>query len=98
MTARTALEQSLNIPTVRLALQVGMHRVVDLAQRPGLLRRLRAGAVAGPRRLRGHALEMAQVYATFAAEGARPTSTAWPPSSIPKASRSWATTCPCRGG
>ena len=36
VTARTALEQSLNIPTVRVALQVGMPRVIELAKAMGL--------------------------------------------------------------
>ena len=36
VTVRTALEQSLNVPTVRAARRVGLERVVDTAQRAGI--------------------------------------------------------------
>ena len=72
VTARTALEQSLNIPTVRLALQVGMVRVIELARDLGISGGLepRPSLALGAFEL--SPLEMAQVYATFAAGGIRP--------------------------
>jgi penicillin-binding protein 1B len=72
VTARAALEQSLNVPTVRLALAVGLRRIADLAEAMGLgsppaLPSLALGAVeASP-------LQVARMYATFATLGRRPT-------------------------
>src|SRR5690606_7213071 len=40
VTARTAVEQSLNVPTARLALQTGLPKVVDVARRCGISTRL----------------------------------------------------------
>jgi penicillin-binding protein 1B len=72
VTARAALEQSLNVPTVRLALAVGLRRISGLAQALGLagappvVPALALGAVeATP-------LEAARVYSTFATLGVRP--------------------------
>ncbi len=73
VTARTALEQSLNIPTVRVALQVGMPRVIELAQDDGARRR---GLEPLPSLALGafevSPFELAEVYATLAAGGLRP--------------------------
>jgi penicillin-binding protein 1B len=73
VTARGALEQSLNIPTVRLALAVGMRRIASLAGAMGLgvpppaVPALALGAVeASP-------LEVARMYSTLATLGLRPT-------------------------
>ncbi|HYN22661.1 MAG TPA: PBP1A family penicillin-binding protein [Thermoanaerobaculia bacterium] len=72
VTVRAALEQSLNIPTVRLALQVGLSRVIELATKMGFngdfdpVPSLALGA------FEATPFEMAQVYATLAADGARP--------------------------
>ena len=72
VTARTALEQSLNIPTVRVALQVGLYRVVELAGEMGVSGSLepRPSLALGAFEL--SPFEMADVYATFAAGGVRP--------------------------
>ncbi|HVS00187.1 MAG TPA: PBP1A family penicillin-binding protein [Thermoanaerobaculia bacterium] len=72
VTVRTALERSLNVPTVRLALQVGMPRLIDLAHDMGIrgemepVPSLSLGAVEVTTR------EMAEVYSTFASGGLRP--------------------------
>ncbi len=72
VTARTALEQSLNIPTVRLALQVGMNRVVELARDLGFTGNLDTVPAAALGTYEITPLEMAQVYSTFATGGVRP--------------------------
>jgi penicillin-binding protein 1B len=73
VTARMALEQSLNVPTVRLAFETGLNRVADMAEQLGLGRpssivpSLALGAIdASPR-------EVAGLYATLAAGGLKPT-------------------------
>jgi penicillin-binding protein 1B len=72
VTARAALEQSLNVPAVRVALSVGLDRVVELARAMGVespldpVPSLALGAFAvSPR-------EMAAVYSTLANGGERP--------------------------
>ena len=40
VSTRTALEDSLNVPTARLALQVGLSRIVQMAQAMGITTRL----------------------------------------------------------
>lgn len=73
VTARTALEQSLNIPTVRVALQVGMPRVIELAKAMGL-----EGETLEPRpslalgAFEASPFELAKVYSTLAAGGLKP--------------------------
>ncbi len=69
---REALERSLNVPTVRLAQQIGVPHLVDLARRLGIASRLpRVPSLAlgvadvAP-------LEVARAYATIAAGGMRP--------------------------
>jgi penicillin-binding protein 1B len=73
VTVRTALERSLNIPTVRLAMQVGLPRVAELARDMGLsasrldpVPALALGACGVT------PWELARVYATLAAGGLRP--------------------------
>ena len=72
VTARAALEQSLNVPTVRMALAVGLHRIANLAEVMGLGRpepvpSMALGAIeASP-------LAVARMYSTFATLGLRPT-------------------------
>ncbi len=73
VTAGGALEQSLNVPTVRLALAVGLHRIANLAAAMGLggppaaVPALALGAVeASP-------LAVARMYSTLATLGRRPT-------------------------
>lgn len=72
VTVRTALEKSLNIPAVRLALQVGLSRVIDLAQDMGFSNDFEAVPSLALGAFEATPYEMAQAYATFAAEGARP--------------------------
>lgn len=72
VTARTALEQSLNIPTVRLALQVGMPRVIELARDMGFSGELESVPSMALGVFEASPLELAQVYATLAAGGLRP--------------------------
>ncbi len=72
VTARTALEQSLNIPTVRLALQVGMHRVIDLARDMGFSGELETVPSMALGAFEASPIELAQVYAALAAGGLRP--------------------------
>ncbi|MBV8199552.1 MAG: transglycosylase domain-containing protein [Acidobacteria bacterium] len=73
VTARGALEQSLNVPTVRLAFAVGLHRIANLAGAMGLgdppapVPALALGAIeASP-------LQVARMYSTLATLGLRPT-------------------------
>ncbi len=72
VTARTALETSLNIPTVRLALQVGMDHVVELARNLGLTGHLDPVPAAALGTFEVSPLELAGVYSTFAAGGLKP--------------------------
>jgi penicillin-binding protein 1B len=72
VTVRSALEQSLNIPTVRLALQVGLGRVIDLAHDMGVSGDLKARASLALGAFEISPYEMAEVYATLAGGGLRP--------------------------
>src|SRR5258706_8258848 len=72
VTARSALEASLNIPTVRLALQVGMDHVAELACSLGFSGHLDPVPAAALGTFEISPLEMAEVYSTFAAGGFKP--------------------------
>ena len=72
VTARTALEQSLNIPTVRVALQVGLHRVIEVAHDLGFEGDIDPVPALALGAFEASPLEMAKVYATFANGGAQP--------------------------
>jgi len=72
VTARTALEASLNIPTVRVALQVGMDHVVELARSLGFSGHLDPVPAAALGTFEISPLEMVGVYSTFATEGLKP--------------------------
>ncbi|MFY9821181.1 MAG: PBP1A family penicillin-binding protein [Thermoanaerobaculia bacterium] len=72
VTARTALENSLNVPTVRLALQVGMDHVVELARSLGITGNLDPVPAAALGTFEVSPREMAEVYSTFAAGGLKP--------------------------
>jgi penicillin-binding protein 1B len=72
VTARTALEQSLNIPTVRVALQVGMPRVVALGKEMGLAGSLEPRPSLALGAFEASPLEISEVYSTLAAGGLRP--------------------------
>ncbi len=73
VSARAALEQSLNVPTARLANRIGLERIVDLAQRLGIRRHLDPFPALALGAMEVTPIEMATVYATFAAAGRRPT-------------------------
>jgi penicillin-binding protein 1B len=72
VTTRAALEQSLNIPTVRLAFQAGLQRVAALARNLGLTGKLDVVPALALGAVEATPRELAQVYATFAAGGRRP--------------------------
>jgi len=72
VTARTALEASLNIPTVRVALQVGMGHVVELARSLGFSGHLDPVPAAALGTFEVSPWEMVGVYSTFAAGGLKP--------------------------
>jgi penicillin-binding protein 1B len=72
VTARTALEDSLNVPTARLANQVGLERIVDLAHRLGIETRLDPFPALALGAMEVAPIELATVYATLANGGARP--------------------------
>jgi penicillin-binding protein 1B len=72
VTVRSALEQSLNIPTVRLSLQVGLRRVIDLAHEMGIAGDLEPVPALALGAFEVSPYEMAQVYATLAGGGLRP--------------------------
>ena len=72
VTVRAALEQSLNIPTIRLALQVGLPRIVDLAHDMGITGDPEPVPALALGALEVSPYEMAQAYSTLAAGGLRP--------------------------
>ncbi|HEX6903212.1 MAG TPA: PBP1A family penicillin-binding protein [Thermoanaerobaculia bacterium] len=72
VTARQALEQSLNIPTVRLSLQVGMPRIIELARDLGIEGEIDPVPAMSLGAFEMTPLEMAGTYATLAAGGIRP--------------------------
>lgn len=73
VTARTAMEQSLNIPTARLAMGVGLHRIVGMAKDLGVSTRLSAVPSLALGAFEVTPLDLVTVYSTFAAGGVRPT-------------------------
>lgn len=72
VTVRTALEQSLNIPTIRLALQAGLWRVIDVARDMGVAGELDPVPALALGAFEMSPREMAEVYATFANGGLHP--------------------------
>ena len=72
ITTRTALEDSLNVPTARLALEVGLERIVELAHGLGIRGRLDPYPALALGAMEVSPFEMATVYATFANGGMRP--------------------------
>jgi len=73
VTVRSALEQSLNIPTVRVSLQVGLSRVIELAHQMGIASDMEPVPALALGSFEVSPYELAQVYATLAAGGLRPT-------------------------
>ncbi|HEX2643945.1 MAG TPA: PBP1A family penicillin-binding protein [Thermoanaerobaculia bacterium] len=72
VTVRTALEQSLNIPTIRLALQTGLGRVIDVAKDMGVTGELNPVPALALGAFEMSPREMAEVYATLANGGLHP--------------------------
>jgi penicillin-binding protein 1B len=73
VTVRTALEKSLNIPTVRVALAAGLPEVVEMARALGVTTDLQAVPALSLGAFEVTPLDLATVYATFAAGGVRRT-------------------------
>ncbi|HVS02554.1 MAG TPA: PBP1A family penicillin-binding protein [Thermoanaerobaculia bacterium] len=72
VTVRTALEKSLNVPTVRVAMQTGLEHVVDLARAMGVAGQLQPLPAMALGAFEVSPLELATVYATLASGGIRP--------------------------
>jgi len=72
VTVRTAMEDSLNAASARLGLQVGLPRVVEMARRLGIDTPLDPVPSIALGAFEVTGLDLAQVYATFAAGGVRP--------------------------
>ncbi len=72
VTVRTAVENSLNVPTVRVALDVGLDEIISLARAMGVRGRLSAVPSLALGAFEVTPLELATVYATVAAGGLRP--------------------------
>jgi len=70
---RSALERSLNVPSVRLALQVGIDRVAEMAMRLGVTSPLPRVPSLALGTAEVSPLEIARAYATLASGGVRPT-------------------------
>ncbi len=72
VSVRTAVENSLNVPTVRVALDVGLDEIISLARALGVAGRLDAVPSLALGAFEVTPLELATVYATLAAGGKRP--------------------------
>jgi penicillin-binding protein 1B len=72
VTVRTALERSYNPATARLALQVGIEEVVELANAMGVVGEFQPNPSVALGAAEVTPLELATVYATLAAGGVRP--------------------------
>jgi penicillin-binding protein 1B len=73
VTARTAVEQSYNLPTVRLAIATGLPKVVAMARALGITARLQPVPSIALGAFEIAPVEMATAFATFASRGVRPT-------------------------
>jgi penicillin-binding protein 1B len=71
VTVRTALEKSLNIPTVRIALAAGLPQVVETARSLGVTTDLQAVPALSLGAFEVTPLDLATVYATLATGGVR---------------------------
>ncbi|MGA2742623.1 MAG: penicillin-binding transpeptidase domain-containing protein, partial [Bryobacteraceae bacterium] len=69
ITVRTALADSLNVPTVSLAQQVGLDRVVSIARRAGLNDNIKATPSVALGAYEATPLEIAGAYTIFANQG-----------------------------
>ncbi len=73
VTARAALEDSLNLPTVRVAMRTGLPQIVTLAKAMGVQGSLQPVPSMALGAFEVTPLELATIYSTFAANGVRPT-------------------------
>jgi penicillin-binding protein 1B len=71
VTVRTALEDSLNVPTARLGMYVGLPRVVEVARDLGIESRLQPVPALALGAFEVTPVELASVYATLASGGVR---------------------------
>jgi|Deesub1362A_J573_1020465.scaffolds.fasta_scaffold00055_74 penicillin-binding protein 1B len=72
VTIRRALEESLNVPTVRLALEVGLPRILSVARSLGIESHMEPNPSLALGAGEVSPLELAAAYATLANEGIRP--------------------------
>jgi penicillin-binding protein 1B len=72
ITARTAIEKSLNVPTVRVAMRTGLDQVIAMAHAMGIQGTLQAVPSMAIGAFEVTPVELATVYATLAAGGVRP--------------------------
>ncbi len=72
ISARAALEQSRNVPTVRLALQVGLPQIVEMARAMGVSAPLDPVPALALGAFEVTPLELTTVYGTLANQGSRP--------------------------
>jgi len=72
VTARAALEGSLNVPTARLALETGLDPIVEIARACGISTRLRPVPAVSLGAFEVRPIELATAYAVFAGRGVRP--------------------------
>ena len=72
VTARRAIEDSLNVPTARLGLEIGLDRVVEFGHKMGIEAPLKAWPSVSLGAFEVSPEELVTVYATLAAEGMRP--------------------------
>jgi len=72
VSVRSAVEDSLNVATARLGLQVGLERIVDMARRLGVEAPLEPVPAIALGAFEVTPLQLATVYATLAAGGERP--------------------------
>jgi penicillin-binding protein 1B len=72
VSVRTAIEKSYNLATVRIALRAGLNRIVDLAQEMGVTAKIEPYPSLALGAVDISPLDLASVYATFAAGGLRP--------------------------
>ena len=73
VSARAAMEESLNVPTARLAQRAGLEHIVHMARRFGVESPLEPYPSIALGAMEVTPLEMATVYATLASGGLRPT-------------------------
>lgn len=71
VSVRSALERSLNVPTARLAEQVGLDKIIEMSRRLGVQSPLKSYPALALGAMEVTPLELATVYATLASGGVR---------------------------